>query len=89
MPTEVRTPDDLKPGEIYEDCARHPCLCLCAEDEDEVRSVSLVDGSYPRSCSIGHCGVRKLTVEEARRWKESGPEGVELEPGHRWWETTL
>lgn len=83
---DVNSPGDLRPGDIYEDCAYHPCLCLFV-DGDEVRGVSLVDGSYPRGCSIGFCGVRKLTLEEAWEWKTRGPADEELGPARRWWKS--
>ena len=86
MPTDVLALGDLKPGDLYEDCSYHPCLCVAVADSDEVRGISLVDGSYPRSCSISRCGVRRLSVEEARQWKQFGPQGIELEPEDRWWE---
>jgi hypothetical protein len=54
---------DLAVGDIYEDCACHPVLCTAVDYEnDDISGISLVDGSYPRSCSLRHCGVRKLTV---------------------------
>jgi hypothetical protein len=54
--------------------------------EDEVSGISLGDGSYPRSWSIKHCEVRKLTFEEAMTWKFYGPSGVEIE--RVWWLAT-
>ena len=58
--------DRFQPGDIYEDSAMHPCLCVEADyGDDEIWGISLVDGSYPRSCSLSHSGVRKLTVQEA------------------------
>lgn len=57
---------DYKAGVIYEDCAYHPCLCINVSIEaDEIWGVSLVDGSYPRSCSLWHCGVWKMTLADA------------------------
>lgn len=54
------------PGDIYEDCSSHPCLCIgVSEEEDEIWGVSLIDGSYPRSCSLQHCSIEKLTVDQA------------------------
>jgi len=87
MPQEVRSAAELHPGDIYEDCAYHPCLCVRVED-DNVEGISLIDGSFPRSCSIAHCGVRRLTAEEAWEWRLTGPADVELEPQHRWWDGT-
>jgi len=60
------------PGDIYEDCAQHPCLCVGVVDndyEEGIWGISLIDGSYPRSCSLYHCGVRKITVDEAWEMK--------------------
>lgn len=51
-------------GDIYEDSAFHPCLCIEANKED-IWGISLIDGSYPRSEVPLISGVRKLTVEEA------------------------
>jgi hypothetical protein len=85
MPTAIKRSADLKPGEIYEDCFCHPCLCTRV-DGNEVSGISLIDGSYPRMCSIDACDIRKLTVDEASFWKSNGPPDVELEPKHRWWD---
>lgn len=89
MPIPVKTSADLKPGDFYEDCAYHPCLCIKV-DEDEVSGISLVDGSTGRGCTIGHCGIRRLTVDEALDWKFFGPTDAEVrdrvEKSARWWE---
>jgi hypothetical protein len=61
LPLEV-----IAPGDIYEDCAYHPVLCTyISYADDEVMGISLVDGTAPRSCSLRHCGVRKLSLAEA------------------------
>jgi hypothetical protein len=58
--------DEIRPGDIYEDCACHPVLCTHVSDvDDEICGISLVDGSAPRSCSLRHCGVRRLSLGEA------------------------
>src|SRR3954471_8810608 len=80
----------LKPGDIYEDCAFHPVLCLgVSYKTDDLWGISLIDGSYPRSCSLVHCGVRKLTPKEAWLIKTSGPPDREdrerISPDRRWW----
>jgi hypothetical protein len=84
--------DELKPGDVYEDCAGHPCLCLQVreiDDPDGISGISLVDGSYPRSCSLTHCGVRRLSLEEAFLWKTKGPQGLpepwQPVPDAQWW----
>jgi hypothetical protein len=84
MPTTVAKPDELRPGDIYEDPAYHPCLCLAVEN-GEATGISLVDGSYPRAADIGVSDVRKLTLEEAWHWRRFGPRDAVVSPGNRWW----
>ena len=78
----------ISPGDLYEDCSYHPCVCLGAGD-GAVWGVSLVDGSYPRTCDIGVCGVRKLTPEEAWSIRVGGPTDSRIRrriaPSARWW----
>lgn len=66
----------IAPGEIYEDCAFHPVLCT-GVDGDEVEGISLIDGSHPRSCSLQHCGVVRLSIEDAVRIRADLPGYVE------------
>lgn len=62
----------FSPGDIYEDCANHPCLCIeVGETDDEIWGISLIDGSHPRACSLAHCGISKLTPAEAWDRKKS------------------
>jgi hypothetical protein len=80
----------LRPGDIYEDCAYHPVMCLGVNYRtDEIWGVSLVDGTFPRSCSLVHCGVRKLTPKQAWSLKRSGPSSANVRariPADRqWW----
>jgi len=79
---------NIKPGDIYEDCAYHPCLCVGATEHD-VWGVSLIDGSQPRSCDIQSCGVRLLSVAEAWQIKMSGPNDPDvlasIPSAGRWW----
>ena len=80
----------LKPGDIYESCSFHPCLCLGVDyKQDEVWGISLIDGSYPQACSLVHCGVRKLSLKGARDIKFRGPDSAEdrerISPSRRWW----
>ena len=78
----------ISPGEIYEDCSYHPCLCL-GTGNGEVWGISLIDGSYPRSCDLRMCGVRILTLEEAWEIKRNGPTDAEVKADYsvesRWW----
>jgi hypothetical protein len=71
MPIPVSTPGELVPGDVFEDCRYHPCFCIEASspaDREGVVGISLVDGT-PCNCSIVHCGLRKLSFEEAVHWK--------------------
>ena len=86
----VKSELGLSPGDIYEDCAFHPVVCVEVNYEtDDIWGVSLIDGSYPRSCSLRHCGIRKLTIEEAWKIKTSGPITQEdrdrVAIDKRWW----
>ena len=79
---------NISPGEIYEDCAFHPCLCVGAGD-GEVWGISLIDGSQPRSCDLRMFGVRILTPEEAWDIKCHGPSDADVRAEYpedrRWW----
>lgn len=60
-----RQDERLVVGDIYEDCNYHPVLCTSVDyDEDTPEGISLIDGSQPRSCSLVHCGIRRLSVAE-------------------------
>lgn len=83
---------NLKPGDIYESCSLHPVLCLGVDyKEDLIWGVSLIAGTHPISCSLVHCGVRKLTPKAAWRIKMRGPEDAEsrkqVAKEKRWWNT--
>jgi hypothetical protein len=87
MPQPVSVQGDIVPGDLFEDCRYHPCLCYDVGNpgnEQAIFGISLVDDSAWQ-CSVIHCGLRKLTPAEAWRWKSEGPADVELEPQHRWW----
>ena len=61
---KVKAELNLAPGDFYEDCSFHPVVCVEVDyDRDEIIGISLIDGSYMRSCSLRFCGVRKLTIE--------------------------
>jgi hypothetical protein len=38
MPTDVLSESDIRPGDFYEDCFYHPCLCIRVLD-DEVSGI--------------------------------------------------
>ena len=84
MPLGIEFATDLKTGDYYEDCAYHPCVCIHVED-GEVCGVSLIDGSYPRSCSVPGCGVRRLSLREALHWKFYGPIDADVPEDQQWW----
>ena len=80
----------LKPGDIYESCSYHPVLCLGVNyKKDEIWGISLIDGTYPRMCSLVHCGVRKLTPRQAWEIKMRGPldsnDRERVSEERRWW----
>ena len=80
----------LEPGDIYESCSYHPVLCLGVDyKKDEIWGVSLINGHHPMSCSLVHCGIRKLSPKQAWHIKIHGPsepEERELVPmKNRWW----
>lgn len=86
MPQLVYHAGDIVPGDIFEDCRYHPCLCYEVAEPgqgDAVFGISLIDGSTWQ-CSIEKCRVRKLTPAEAWRWKSEGPPFEDLPPEERW-----
>jgi hypothetical protein len=81
---------NIRPGDIYEDCGWHPVVCVEIDAKtDDINGVSLVDGSYPRNCSLIHCGIRKLSVAEAWNIRVEGPPDIDararISPERRWW----
>lgn len=86
MPEPLLSYKDIQPGDCYEDCAYHPCLCTQVNPgDDEILGISLVDGSFPRACSITHCRPKLLTLEEAITWKLKGPPEHNISEDKRWW----
>lgn len=88
MPTKVASPKHLKPGDYYEDCCFHPCLCTDVDTSTggmAISGISLVNGSSPRGCSVPGCAVRRLTFEEAMEWRFFGPRDAEVAEEDRWW----
>jgi hypothetical protein len=86
MSTPIKSYSQLKIGDYYEDCAYHPCICThISEADDEVQGISLVDGSYPRACSVTHCDLHLLSLEEAISWKLKGPPEGGVPEKKRWW----
>ena len=86
MPIPADSPTQFQPGDYYEDCVFHPCVCIRVDPEDdELLGISLVDGSFPRGCCFRHCGVRKLTLAEALHWRFFGPADQTVPDDKRWW----
>ncbi len=86
MPTALKSYSQIKPGSFYEDCGFHPCVCTRVNPEDdEIQGISLVDGSYPRSCSVKHCGVQLLSFDEAVNRKLKGPPRGRVPKHKQWW----
>ena len=85
MPTTIDKLQAIQAGDIYEDSYAHPCLCVELNGQ-EVKGVSLVDGSYPRVEDLTYHTIRKLTVDEARHWRLFGPNDKEIDLSARWWE---
>jgi len=55
------------------------------ESGRHIEGIFLVDG-HIQKCSAIHCGLRKLTIDEAVAWKISGPQEVEdQEIENKWW----
>lgn len=84
MPERITSSNQINLGDFYEDCYYHPCLCTLVWDGC-VSGISLVDGTYPRDCSIEHYAIRKLTPEEAIHWRFYGPSDVVLSKKDKWW----
>lgn len=81
----------LKPGDIYESCNYHPVMCMSVDyTQDEIWGISLIDGKWPMSCSLVHCGIRKLSPQQAWEIKMSGPADPEarrniIRQKRQWW----
>ena len=75
--------ETYKVGDLIEDCRYHPCIVYEVEDVDfgegrgvhdhNLSVISLLDGSYC-TCSVNHCGVVRITMEDVlyrkKNWKE-------------------
>ncbi|QKW44457.1 hypothetical protein [Streptomyces microflavus] len=61
---DSRNPAGIRVGDIYEDCSFHPVFCTEIDDDGGVvlSGISLIDGSYPRSCDAQHCGPIRIPV---------------------------
>lgn len=61
-----RNPAGIRVGDIYEDCSFHPVLCTEIDDDGAVvlSGISLIDGSFPRSCDGQYCSPIRIRVEQ-------------------------
>lgn len=85
MAERVNTPGSIKVGDYFESCSFHPCLCVEVDETGRnIEGVSLVDG-HMQSCSVVHCGIRKLSLEEAISWNLSGPKDIGDIEVEKWW----
>jgi hypothetical protein len=85
MAEPINSIGKLKIGDYFESCSFHPCICIGIDDSDRnIEGISLVDG-HIQSCSVIHCGVRRITLEEAIIWKLYGPKETDVEIEKPWW----
>ncbi|MER6377966.1 hypothetical protein ABT255_59370 [Streptomyces mirabilis] len=70
--TNPGNPNDIQVGDIYEDCSIHPVLCTAVDEVEGVvlSGVSLIDGTFPRSCDDLHCGPIRIRVEDVMAIKQ-------------------
>lgn len=85
MPIAIEDTQAIRVGEIYEDSYSHPCFCVEVNDQ-ELKGISLVDGSYPRVEDLKFSKIRKLSATEAWHWRLHGPSDKSLDMAGRWWE---
>jgi hypothetical protein len=56
----------IKVGDFYEGCSFHVRVCTVSSmSEDYIAGISLMDAHGPSGCSPSHCGVIKVSAEEA------------------------
>ncbi|MFD8589437.1 hypothetical protein ACFV1B_07815 [Streptomyces sp. NPDC059637] len=88
--TDPRNPAGIRVGDIYEDCSFHPVLCTGIEDNCGLvlSGISLIDGTFPRSCDARCCAPIRIPVEEVMTIKNdlegyAGRRQAELRAGAR------
>lgn len=60
-------------GDIYEDCAYHPCLCTNVHSDGSISGISLIDATSPRTCDLANCGVVPLDVSAVLEARQNFP----------------
>ncbi|MEU5279470.1 hypothetical protein AB0G87_24010 [Streptomyces asoensis] len=70
--TDPGNPNGIQVGDIYEDCSFHPVLCTAVDDVAGVvlSGISLIDGTFPRSCDALYCGPVRIGVGDVMAIKE-------------------
>ncbi|MGW1530903.1 hypothetical protein [Streptomyces aureus] len=70
--TDPGNPNNIQVGDIYEDCSFHPVLCTAVDEVAGVvlSGISLIDGTYPRSCDALHCGPVRIRIEDVMAIKQ-------------------
>jgi hypothetical protein len=73
--TDPRNPAGIRVGDIYEDCSFHPVLCTEIDDDGAVvlSGISLIDGTFPRSCDAQYCAPVRIPVEDVMAIKNDLP----------------
>ncbi len=86
MAERINSEGKIQVGDFFENCSFHPCLCIEVDERGiNIEGISLVDG-HIQNCSAMHCGIRKLTLEEAIDWKKTGPKDIEGQNvSDQWW----
>lgn len=64
----LKSQRSFKPGDLYLDCAGHPVLCT-ESDGEQIGGISLVDGTWPRGCSILSCHPKRISIAQALKIK--------------------
>jgi len=85
MAERINSPGMICIGEYFESCDFQPCICISVDESGRnIEGISLIDG-HIQSCSAVHCGIRKLSFQEAIYWKLNGPQGLQVEVENKWW----
>lgn len=72
---ERRIIKEFPPGTLIEDCSYHPCIVLENDGKGDLTTFDLVLGHGGGGCSIFHCGVIKLSLDEVHHMLDLYKEG--------------
>jgi hypothetical protein len=86
MATRISSVGKIQAGDYFESCSFHPCVCIEVDETGRnIEGISLIDG-HMQNCSVIHCGIRKLSFDEAIKWKIVGPQDLQGEKlTEKWW----